>query len=216
LTNNLFDRVWLLLDDFAGSYSLTVRNCLFFGGKQTIYNDNSQGPATWTFRDNLFDGASIDQQYPVDCNYDAFTTGTIGFTNVGANDVFITNADYQVGPLGNFYYPTNGANLATLIDKGSTWSSNVMMFHYCTTTNQTKEAATKVDIGFHWMALDASASPVDSDGGGVADYLEDVSGNGIVDPGETDWTPGHGLDDANNGLQPPGYLRCEYRVDRGA
>ncbi|MEI2722238.1 MAG: family 78 glycoside hydrolase catalytic domain [Verrucomicrobiota bacterium] len=93
------------------------------------------------------------------------------------------------------------------------------LYHFTTVTNQVKETNSTVDIGYHYVALDTNNVPVDTDTGGVADYLEDANGNGTVNTssGETDWTSGHGGDDkdhkVNKHLLTPGYLRCEYRVD---
>ena len=50
-----------------------------------------------------------------------------------------------------------------------------------------KEGASKVDIGFHYVAVDSSGKPIDTDGDNVADYLEDINGNGVADSGERDW-----------------------------
>jgi parallel beta-helix repeat protein len=41
-----------------------------------------------------------------------------------------------------------------------------------------------VDIGLHFIALNAQGAPVDTDGDYVPDYLEDINGNGIQDGGE--------------------------------
>ncbi|MEI6786198.1 MAG: hypothetical protein WCQ21_35395, partial [Verrucomicrobiota bacterium] len=77
------------------------------------------------------------------------------------------------------------------------------LYHFTTTTNQVKEAGTKVDMGFHYIAVDASGIPIDSDGDGKPDYLEDVNGdgNGTNDP--TSWliyNSPNGLS-GGNGLQ---------------
>ncbi len=37
------------------------------------------------------------------------------------------------------------------------------------------------------MATDANGNPLDFDGDGIPDYLEDYNGNGVFDTGETDW-----------------------------
>ena len=95
----------------------------------------------------------------------------------------------HLGYLGSFYYPTNGTSnsLTNLINTGSRLASAAGLFHYLTTTNQVREGSSTVDIGFHYVALDEAGQPVDSDGDGIPDYLEDANGNGSVDDGETDW-----------------------------
>jgi hypothetical protein len=75
------------------------------------------------------------------------------------------------------------------VDAGSCHATNVGLYHFTTTTNQVKEANTAVDIGFHYVALApplSTLNPVDSDGDGIPDYLEDRNGNGAVNSGETD------------------------------
>jgi len=63
----------------------------------------------------------------------------------------------------------------------------VGLYHFTTTTNQVKEAGTKVDIGAHFTACDANGNPVDSDGDGLPDYFEDVNGDGSVNGDPTSW-----------------------------
>ena len=49
------------------------------------------------------------------------------------------------------------------------------------------EGTSTVDIGYHYVATDAYGNPLDTDGDGIPDYIEDANGNGTVDSGETDW-----------------------------
>jgi len=79
-------------------------------------------------------------------------------------------------PVGQFYLP----GTSTLIDVGSTNANYLGLYHYTTQTSQTKEANSVVDIGYHYVALDANGSPIDSNGDGIPDYLEDANGNGLV------------------------------------
>ena len=66
------------------------------------------------------------------------------------------------------------------------------LYHYTVRSDQTKEASSTLDIGFHYIATSSSTStvPLDTDGDGVPDYLEDINGNGTVNSGETDWQSG--------------------------
>jgi len=45
-------------------------------------------------------------------------------------------------------------------------------------TNQVPETNSIVDIGYHYVATDTHGNPLDSNGNGTPDYLEDVNGNG--------------------------------------
>jgi hypothetical protein len=91
--------------------------------------------------------------------------------------VIVTNFNWQVGPLGSYYQPPN----SPLIDRGSITANLIGLYFYTTQTNQTLEADSPVDIGFHYMALDGNGNPVDSsandsDGDGVPNW-EDADPN---------------------------------------
>ena len=84
------------------------------------------GNTNWTVRDNLFDHATNvnDHSSPVANSYNGYDTSTNRLSNSGGGDVTITNFDYQVGPFGNYYYPTNGGHLSRLLDVGSQNATN--------------------------------------------------------------------------------------------
>jgi hypothetical protein len=45
-----------------------------------------------------------------------------------------------------------------------------------------------VDIGYHYVAVDTNGIPLDSNGDGIPDYLQDANGNGVYDFGDLgDW-----------------------------
>jgi hypothetical protein len=190
LTNCLFHRTGLLLDDssFGVPYSVELRNNLFRGGELTYYHYET--PA-WSFVDNLFDDTSIVPDGYVTNSYNAYTTNVTRLTPNGTGDIVLsaTNFTYDTGPLGRFYLPSG----SSLINAGSTWATNVGLYHFVTTANQTKEAASQVDISFHYAALTGSSpgSPAtDYESDSYFDYAEDLNGNGSFDSGagETDWT----------------------------
>jgi hypothetical protein len=105
----------------------------------------------------------------------------------GSGNKTVAAADYQTGVQGRWYYPIIGGNLSTLINAGSMSAANAQLYHYTTQTDHTKEGGTTVDIGYHYVAIDSNG-PIDSDGDGLADYLEDRNGNGTADTGELSWT----------------------------
>jgi len=67
---------------------------------------------------------------------------------------------------------------------------------------QIKETNSIIDVGFHYVATDASGVTIDSDSDGIPDYLEDANGDGIFNPPDiADWnmadTDGDGVTDGD-------------------
>jgi hypothetical protein len=192
-TNCLFQRV---STGFWGSSGFseytnlrpTFRSCLFRGGSLDLYHTATED--AWTFKDNLFDQTTITTNGSFTANYNAYTTNVTRIPPHGANDILLatSNLVYESGVLGRFYLPTN----SLLINAGSTYATNVGLHQFTTTTNQVVETNTVLDISFHWIGLNSpfvTGLPLDADGDGIADYLEDLNGNGVYDAalGETDW-----------------------------
>ena len=154
-TNNLFDRCsWQIF----GPYGLVVsmHNNLFRGG--SITGTGIPG----TVQDNLFDQTGLSGNAGVNglCSNNGFTAGTTNSLG-GANNLTNLLADYQVGPLGNYYYPSTVVNdLSSLVDAGSTTADQVGLSDYTTQVNQVPEGSSVVDIGFHYVALDANGNPI--------------------------------------------------------
>jgi hypothetical protein len=178
LTNNLFERVPMEL--YWGGATEHFCNNLFKAGQCVLMN---QGTNVWEFRNNLFDRCSLELITDVANSHNGYIDMADRLTPTGTNDVVLTNLNYQAGPLGRYYQPTNSA----LIDAGSTNADLLGLYHYTTTTNQVKETNSIVDIGYHSVAVDTNGNPVDTDSDGFPDYLEDANGNGAVNSGETDW-----------------------------
>jgi hypothetical protein len=186
VTNCLLERVDTIINDDANGVDVSpiLRNCLFFGGQLNLAHENAD---TWLFRDNAFDHAAITQDNNVDNAYDGYITGSDRLTPTNTHDV-VTTLTWQTNFLGSYYQPTNSA----FINRGSTNANLVGLYHYTVTTNliaglQVKETNSVVDIGFHYVATDSNGRPIDTDGDGTPDYIEDANGNGSVDSGETDW-----------------------------
>jgi len=96
--------------------------------------------------------------------------------------VIKTSFTYTNGPLGRFYQA-----MTNLVDQGSRSAADAGLFHHTVQASLAQEAASTVDIGFHYLATDANGVPADSDGDGLSDISEDPNNNGTVDTGETDW-----------------------------
>lgn len=209
--NNLFENVQINLQPTFDWYDGTInvdlafqaRNNLFRNGGTFILAPVPASAGNWTFTDNLFDHAEFYQDtalaldfdfngyWPLKTplnSYDATqlqTTTTGDGTTDGLNEVVLSYAPaYQSGTFGNYYLST----LNPLYGSGSRTAGDAGLAQYTTSIYQTKEGAThQVNIGLHYVAA-TNAVPLDSDGDGVPDYMEDANGNGVVDSNETDPT----------------------------
>jgi hypothetical protein len=194
VTNNLFDRCnWALVG--AGGLSAGFYNNLFRGGFITMYSDSSL-----SVQDNLFDQSSLSgtSTNNLTCSNNGFTAGTTNYLGGASNKTNLV-ADYRAGPLGKYYYPSSGGNLSQLINAGSTNAAALGLYHYTVQTNlvwiwtppvgnyEVPEGNNTVSIGFHYVAVDQYGNPLDSNGDGIPDYLQDANGNGLVDSGEIGW-----------------------------
>jgi hypothetical protein len=199
-TNCLMDRInlWTSWTDSGGASTncvVTLRNCTLHGGTAALARASVSVPKAypfWLIYDSAFDGTTTNFNdgaaglaSVTAFNYNAFLSGQARLTPAGANDVIVSGSfGWQSGSLGAYYLPST----STLINTGSLASAaSAGLYHFTTQTNQTKELTSRLDIGYHVMALNASGQPADTDTDGTPDYFEDFSGNGSVDSGETDW-----------------------------
>jgi hypothetical protein len=190
-TNCLFVRV-LWGPHCDCSPSLALRNCTFYGG--SLYADH-WSRTTWPVwiencafngtdfsNFNDYSGGNTNETY---CNFNAFITNQTRLPVLGTHDVIVTNNSFnwQSSWLGNYYLPTN----SWLINAGSVTADIVGLYHFTTQTNQVKETNSVVDIGYHYVGVNQYGNPLDANGDGIPDYLEDANGNGLVDSGEIGW-----------------------------
>ena len=188
-TNNLMERCTFRWSqsDYYSPFTLYLYNNLFHNGTSS-FTTTSNNPA-WTVKDNLFDCDSVTKSGPKTFSYsnNGYRSGLTSLGGSGNKTGLVP--DYRTGPLGNFYYPTNGSStsLTNLFDAGSRNATNAGLYHFTVRIDLAKETNSTVDIGNHYVATDANGNPIDNDGDGIPDYLEDRNGNGSVDSGETDW-----------------------------
>ena len=178
LLNNLLDRTDFTFNQgYQGDttpFLVTMQNNLVLNSKLNLWNSASASQQ-WQVHDNFFDtvtlGGSGSSKLVHTHNGYRATTQITGATS---GNVTITTADYQTGPLGNYYYPTtfNGQNLARLIDVGSAAANVLGLCPFTVRTDQTPEGVSQVDIGFHYVALGGSGNPLDNNGNGIPDYDE--------------------------------------------
>jgi hypothetical protein len=188
-TNCLYRRAYLYLYNHTtgsgGPSTNQLYNNLFWRG--IITSEAHTSPNVWTFRDNLFDQCTntVTSLATDVISNNAYVTTNYGVMANGSNNVTLTASPaYQTGALGIYYYPTNQT---TLIHEGSQTAPLAGLYHYTVTTNNTIEGTNTVSIGFHYVAVGANGLPLDTNGDGIPDYLEDANGNGLVDSGEIDW-----------------------------
>jgi hypothetical protein len=197
-TNCLFANGTLGLWQNYSAANMTLWNCTLIGGDFTsAHNCSTNWPVT--IMNCAFAGTAINMYSDCPgntngaiCDYNAFLANSNRLAFKGPHDVIVTNFNWRSSWLGDYYLPTNSA----LIDAGNTNANLVGLYHFTTQTNQMKEANSVVDIGYHYVAVDANGNPDDTDGDGIPDYLEDANGNGVYDTGDlSDW-----LINAYNGL----------------
>jgi hypothetical protein len=209
LTNNLLQRVDFTFNQnyFGDStpFGVYLWNNLVLNSALTLSAGNT-GVLPWWVYDNFFDTVTLTGSGSKMTNSYNGYRATTQLPAPTTGNVTVTNADYQVGALGNYYYPTNGGHLSRLINVGSRNATNATLYHFTTTTNQVKEGSSQVDIGFHYVAVDTNGVPLDTDGDWLADYFEDSNGNGTYGTGDlANWTvsdtDGDGLNDGLEYLQ---------------
>ena len=174
---------------------LNFSNNTFYGTGISFMNPSAVN--NWSAYNNDFDSCVI-------LEYDSYPAPPMGQIPNGFNaylncrasgnrarlyptnafDIVMTNSlAYQTGPLGSFYQPSG----SPLLNKGSTTADQVGLYHFTVTTNEVVDGTNLVSIGYHYVATDAYGNPLDSNGDGVPDYIEDANGNGLVDNGEANW-----------------------------
>jgi hypothetical protein len=179
-TNCLLERVAVGLTNADGNLAW-IQNCTFRGGAFS-YAPISGGT---TVEDTLFDGTAIPDnsaQYGTyHGGHNGYVTGNARLLPTNSGDVILSASPwYQATLLGGYYLPTN----SLLLNAGNTNANLLGLYHYTTQTNQVAQAGSVVDIGYHYVALGANGQPLDTNGDGIPDYLEDLNGDGLYEPGD--------------------------------
>ncbi len=183
LKNNLFNRSAIVAASAAPTSILSLSNNLVWGTAAVLLSQ--PGNSVWTVFDNDFDSCSISNAVLTN-GYNAYLNCSGRFSPTNANDIVQVNGlAYQSSFLGDYYQPTN----SLLINSGSLTNAGLAgLYHFTTTTNQVKEGSSRLDMGYHYVAVGASGNPIDSNSNGIPDYLEDLNGNGLDDSGESPWS----------------------------
>jgi len=188
-TNCLFDRAGF--GNLGGNPAICgMRNCTMHGGSITLCKYGLTWPV-W-IEECAFDGTtfSVDDNSNGNtnityCDFNAFLTNGARLPMRGAHDVTnLLSFNWQSSWFGNYYQSTN----SPLIDHGSMTADKVGLYHFTILTNQVPETNSVVDIGYHYVETDQYGNPLDTDGDGIPNYLEDTNGNGVYDAGDSgDW-----------------------------
>jgi len=203
-TNCLFFEEGIAFWDQENAASCAFENCTFWNGGLVLCRYSGQSASFWNIQNTAFDGTAFqtydnyngNTNYTL-FNYNAYNTNNLNWqtfdvglgvnTNtletIGPNDVMVTNYNWQSSWFGNFYLPSD----SPLIDMGSTNANFLGLYHFTTQTNQTIEGDSIVDIGYHYVATDQYGNPLDYNGDGIPDYIEDANGDGLDDSGEIGW-----------------------------
>ncbi len=164
LQNNLFYRSGIFASNSVTQTSLALSNNLIYGGTLAL---SKPATGSWYFYNNDVDSCSVATNSTITNGFNAFINSTVALS--GTSNLISTNAIiYQTGALGIFYQPTN----SPLLNAGGTTADQAALYHFTTTTNQAKETNSIVDIGYHYVAVDGTGKPLDANGNGVPDYLD--------------------------------------------
>lgn len=181
-TNTAFHRVngrFDNLTNMANAYDLHLWNNLFLGGTLGISNEAAN--VNWSIHNNSFDNVSLTDYQATPNSHNAYINIS-ALSGSSGNDVTLETFVYAYGPLGCFYHGQED-----LVDAGYGNADAEGGYHFTTTTDQTKEADSAMDIGFHYIAVDEGGNPIDTDIDELPDYYEDTNGNGTTEEDETDW-----------------------------
>ncbi len=188
-TNNVYVRDCIVKDSAQGVWANTngvlVRNSTFdnvsqwavlaTGGVSSLFIQNDLFAA---LTNNIFrSNATCSVSFGKLARYNSSTNETFGSSIVN-----LTGNPFQTGALGGYYLAQTNASL---VNGGLLPATSWGLYHYTTATNGIKETNSTVDIGSHY------ANTFDTDGDGLYDVQEDLSGNGSYSTNEVDicsWT----------------------------
>jgi hypothetical protein len=170
-----------------GADNLSLQNCTYFRGEVQGINSTSDPWPVYivncAFGGTIFDLTASGNTNGYYTDYNSFQAYSNTTPYLGGHEVTVTGGyNWQQSYFGDYYLPSD----STLIQKGNTTSDRLGLYHFTTQTSQVPETNAVVDIGYHYVATD-DGIPLDTNGDGIPDYLEDVNGNGLVDSGEIGW-----------------------------
>jgi hypothetical protein len=171
-----------------GANNLYLENCSSFRG-QVEGNNTTSNPwpvyiANCAFDSTTFNLTSSGNTNGYYTDYNSFLAYSNTTPYLGGHEVTVAGGyNWETSHFGNYYLPY----YSPLIQAGSTTADRVGLYHFTTQISEVPETNAVVDIGYHYVAVDEYGNPLDTNGDGVPDYLEDANGNGLVDSGEIGW-----------------------------
>jgi hypothetical protein len=131
MTNNVFENTtWYFVQGYLGSETpmyLQFRNNLFYRGAVT-FNLTDPLLASWYVHDNLFVTNTLvtSSAATTNSNNGYYISPALSGT-MGTNKT-LSSLSFEVGPLGRFYYPTNGSagSLTDLVNAGTKSATNAV------------------------------------------------------------------------------------------
>ena len=100
-------------------------------------------------------------------------------------------SEHLTGPLGTNYYPSAGSSpggFTNLVGAGYRTGVTAGLFHHVIATNLVPNGTNLVGIGFHYLRTTTAGVPLDTDGDGIPDWMEDVNGDGSASGDPSSWT----------------------------
>ena len=151
LTNNVFERVNFSLGTGSDTTLTAYARNNLFRACATV-NLNAASANAWEWRDNLLDATTLWQYYGGVANgNNAYRSCARQLTPAGGGNLTLTTLSYTADAWGRRWYATAAPGL---VDAGSRSASAAGLYHHTTQTSQAQEAATPVDVGFHYIPLD--------------------------------------------------------------
>jgi len=178
--------------------------CSYNHSAQCDCGTASPAMVRWIIKDCAFDRTAFNfsdyangDSSVTDFSNNAFITGQTVTTPQGSDNVVVQDFNWQAGSFGKYYLPTD----SPLINEGYTAAGILGMAQYTSQVNNSAEGTSMVDIGRLYIAANAGGQPLDIDGDGIPNYIEDANGNNSADQWvETDFrnpdTDGDGLPDS--------------------
>jgi hypothetical protein len=173
LWNSVFCRSTIRFDSqTSGGVKVTAASSTFDRCYVSLYPASAN---KWHWKDNLFTSSTVAQNScAVSGSFNAYHNagGITRISPTSSSDLILGSHLFNTGTLGSYYLPTS----SPLINAGSVPADSLGLYHFTTAAANTREGQSRVDIGYHYVALNGSSLPWDLDSDSIPDYIEDPNG----------------------------------------